>query len=505
MITEQQYQRLMNEYQSSGVVDHAAMKAGMDRKTARRYLRTGLRPTELRKPHTWRTREDPLAAIWPETERWLKESPEVEAKALFEHLLAAHPGHLDGRALRTFQRRMTDWLHRNGPAKEVFFAQVHEPGECIQTDWTNANELNVTIAGEAFPHLLCHSVLPYSNWEWATPCRSESALSLKFGLQASLWELRGVTRFSQTDQSSTATHQLKRGESGRGFNTEYVALCEHLGLEPRTIAVGSPNQNGDVEAAQGVLKRRLKNQLILRRSRDFVSMDAYAEFVAQVCGGANALRALKLADERACLRPLPPGRFPTAEVITVRVSSYSTARVRGCAYSVPSRLIGAFVQAHVSEETVRFVYRSEEAASYPRSIGRVPRIDYRHVIASLVRKPGAFARYLYREEMFPRPVFRQAYDRLSAIEERMASARYLQLLQLAAEFGEDRVADCLGAVLRAGEPPLADVMEVQLREPAPAQPATIAVFTPELASYDALLTEPFQPDRGPEWIEEVAS
>ena len=153
---------------------------------------------------------------------------------------------------------------------------MHALGECIQTDWTNANELGVTIAGEAFAHLLCHSVLPYSNWEWAIPCLSESALSLKSGLQSSLWELRGVPRFSQTDQSSTATHQLKRGESRRGFNTEYLALCQHLGLEPRTIAVATPNQNGDVEAAQGVLKRRIKNQLILRHSRDFASVTAYA-------------------------------------------------------------------------------------------------------------------------------------------------------------------------------------------------------------------------------------
>ncbi len=156
---------------------------------------------------------------------------------------------------------------------------------------------------------------------------------------------------------------------------------------------------------------------------------------------------------------------------------------------MPARLIGAFVQAHVSEETVRFVYRAEEAASYPRSIGRAPRIDYRHVIASLVRKPGAFARYLYREELFPRPVFRQAYDRLSAVEAGTASARYLRLLQLAAEFGEDRVADCLGAVLRTGELPLAEALELRLREPAPAQSATMAVFIPELAAYDALLTE----------------
>lgn len=488
MITEQQYQRLMNEHKSSGVVDHAAMKSGMDRKTARRYLRARQRPAELRQPHTWRTRPDPLAEIWSETERWLEVSPEVEAKALFEHLRLTHP-QLDTRALRTFQRRTSDWLRRHGPPKEVFFAQVHEPGECIQTDWTNANALEVTIAGEAFPHLLCHSVLPYSNWEWAAPCLSESSLSLKTVLQTSLWELEGVPRFSQTDQSSTATHQLKRGESRRGFNTEYLALCQHLGLEPRTIAVASPNQNGDVEAAQGVLKRRLKNQLLLRRSADFAAVAAYAEFVAGVCRSANALRAPKLGEERPRLRALPLARFPVNEPITVRVSGYSTARVDARAYSVPSRFIGSLVQAHVSEDTVRFVYRGEEAACYPRSTGRKPQIDYRHIIASLVKKPGAFARYLYREELFPRPAFRQAYDRLAASEERTASARYLRLLQLAAELGEDAVAERIGAALRAGELPLADVIEAQLREPGPAAPAALAAFTPELASYDALLAE----------------
>src|SRR5690606_8882033 len=202
------------------------------------------------------------------------------------------------------------------------------------------------------------------------------------------------------------------------------------------------------------------------------------------CRAANALRTAKLAEERLALAALPPARFPEAEVITVRVSSYSTARVRDCAYSVPARLIGAFVQAHVNEATVRFVYRGEEAACYPRSIGRAPRIDYRHVIASLVKKPGAFARYLYREELFPPPVFRQAYDRLVTVEEHKASPRYLRLLQLAADFGEDRVAERLGALLREGELPLAEVMEHQLREPVPTRPAAITVFTPELASYD---------------------
>ena len=462
------------------------MKAGMDRKTARRYVRNGWAPPAS---HTWRTRADPLAPIWPQAERWLAESPEVESKSLFEHLLTEHPGQVDGRALRTFQRRTAEWLRRHGPPKEVFFAQIHAPGECVQTDWTCANELGVTIGGEAFPHLLCHSVLPYSNWEWAIPCLSESLLSLKSGLQASLWELGGVPPWSQTDQSSTATHQLKRGESRRGFNTAYVAFCAHLGLQPRTIAVASPNQNGDVEAAQGVLKRRLNNQLILRRSRDFAAVPAYAEFVAGACRGANALRTVKLAEERLQLRTLPAGRFPETEEITVRVSSYCTARVRDRAYSVPARLIGAYVQAHLSEQTVRFVYRGEEVACYARSTGKAPRIDYRHIIASLVRKPGAFARYMYREELFPRPVFRQAYDRLCAAEERTATARYLRVLELAAERGEDAVAASLGALLRAGALPLADVIDGQLRDPVPARPADLAAFTPELGAYDALLTE----------------
>lgn len=176
-ITDRQYQRLMKEYNASGVLAHAAMKADMDPKTARRYLRAGKGPQDMQPLHTWRTRCDPVEAIWPAAERMLVEAPELEAKMLFEHLLGERPGVADGRALRTFQRRVTQWRCRHGPAKEVCFAQVREPGRCLQFDWTHANELGVTIAGEAYAHLLAHAVLPYSNWEWAIPCQSESVLS----------------------------------------------------------------------------------------------------------------------------------------------------------------------------------------------------------------------------------------------------------------------------------------------------------------------------------------
>ncbi|MCX5823427.1 MAG: hypothetical protein NTY86_07975, partial [Deltaproteobacteria bacterium] len=166
---------------------------------------------------------DPIEAIWPEALVFLADSSEAEAKALFEYLVGQHPdlaGVTNG-ALRTFQRRVALWRTQYGPDREVHFPQIHRPGEVMQFDWTEANELNVTIAGIPFPHLLAHGVLPYSNCEWAIPCRSESTLSLKAGVQAAFWALGGVTPVLQTDQSSTATHQLKRGEKERGFNVEY--------------------------------------------------------------------------------------------------------------------------------------------------------------------------------------------------------------------------------------------------------------------------------------------
>lgn len=94
MITEQQYQRLMKEYQKSGRVKTAAMKAGMDRKTAWDYLRDKRGPKQRRKARparTWRTRPNPLKELWPLAEPFLAVTPELEAKALFEHLLARPP------------------------------------------------------------------------------------------------------------------------------------------------------------------------------------------------------------------------------------------------------------------------------------------------------------------------------------------------------------------------------------------------------------------------------
>ena len=179
--TDAQVRKLMKEHGKSGKIEASALKANMSRNTASKYIRAGKLPSELNKPHTWRTRSDPFSEHWSEVEQRLKDAPEFEAKTLFEDLLARYPGTFEEGQLRTFQRRVKQWRAQQGPDREVFFNQQHRPGEAFQTDFTWGNTLGVTIGGEAFSHIFCHVVLPYSNWQWATICRTESLAALKRG------------------------------------------------------------------------------------------------------------------------------------------------------------------------------------------------------------------------------------------------------------------------------------------------------------------------------------
>ena len=241
MITPAQHIRLVKEYQNNGgVVSHAALKANMHPETAARYLKANAGPKELKQERgsrTYRTRPDPLKDIMPEAARYLEAAPEIEAKGLLAHLKVAKPELAEAVALRTFQRGLKVWRALHGPPKEVFFPQAHEPGLAAQFDWKRAGELGITIAGAPFDHLLGHFVLPYSNWQRASICFSESFVSLKTGVQAGYWSLGGVTSELWTDNSSTATHQIKRDNEERTFNDAYTAFCRHLKAAPRTINV----------------------------------------------------------------------------------------------------------------------------------------------------------------------------------------------------------------------------------------------------------------------------
>ena len=96
----------MKEYQKTGSVTESAMKADVSRPTARKYLAAAQAPDELQAKRTWRTRPDPLAKIWPKAEAMLQETPDLEAKVLFDHLCSNEPWEIAQKHLRTFQRRV---------------------------------------------------------------------------------------------------------------------------------------------------------------------------------------------------------------------------------------------------------------------------------------------------------------------------------------------------------------------------------------------------------------
>lgn len=487
--TDAQVRKLMKEFQKQGSIEKAALRAGMSRNTAAKYLKSGKLPSEEAKERTWRTRPDGFAEDWPEIAVRLKAAPELEAKTLFEDLCRRHPGRYEPGQLRTLQRRIKQWRAEEGPAKEVFFAQEHRAGEAIQTDFTNANALGVTLGGEVFPHLLCHSVLPYSNWGWVSVCLSESMSALRRGVQACLFELGHVPVWHQTDNSTAATHDLRSGK--RGFNEEYEGLMRHFGMKPRTIEVGKKHQNGDVESSNRWLKSRLEQHLLLRGSRDFSDRSSYEQWLREIQRQANRQRRSRLLDELKAMRELSATRLAEYSEHKVRVTPWSTIRVKAKTYSVPSRLIRETVKVRLFEDRLEVLYGGKVQLVTERLRGSVAqrRIDYRHVIWSLVKKPGAFARYRYREELFPSLAFRQAYDALAqAHVPHVADREYLRVLHLAASTLETEVAQILTELHREGVVPDFERVRPRLTSSRPAMPE-VEPLEVNLSEYDVLLAE----------------
>lgn len=489
-VSNAQVRKLMKEFEKSGRVGHSAMKAGMDRKTARKYLTSGELPSEQTRARTWRTRPDPFECDWSWVESVLSDAPELEAKALFEHLQDQRPDVYEDGQVRTFQRRVRQWRARSGPEREVFFAQQHRPGEAMQTDFTWLTELKLTIGGESWSPLLCHSVLPYSRWESATLCRSESLLSLRTGIQRALVKLGRRPKVHQTDNSTAATHTIA---TGRRFNASYLELMSHWGMTPRTTAIGAKEQNGSVESLNGVLKRRLKQHLLLRGSRDFTSVKAFEEWLQHALDRANQPRLNKLADELAVMSTFTVKALPEYVEVRPRVSKRSTIRVKYNTYSVPSRLIGETLVVRVHEDRLRVYHGSVFQFEVALLVGRNGhRVDYRHVIHSLVNKPGAFERYRFRDAMFPTLAFRQCYDAIAATGmcTRQVDLAYLRILKVSAETLESEVHTALELLLDGGIIPNAmRVKELVAPATEPPAPPYLQAFRPQLGVYDHLLAE----------------
>ena len=484
MISPQQHNKLMKEYEKRGRIGLSAAKAGVDHKTGRKYIGGAPGPLEPRPPRGWRTHEDAFGGVWPETERRLDREPGLSAKTLWEELLREHGEKFRAGQRRSFERRVRGWKDRYGSEPELFFTQEHRAGERLQIDWVDCRELGVRIGGEAFCHKLVHVVLPFSNWEWARVCYSESFLSLKIGLQSATWKLGGVPLICQSDNSSTATHALGRGRPGREYNPRYLSLLAYYGMRPGLIAVGEAHQNGDVESAHNHLVAAIDQGLMLGGSREFGTVEDYENFVAEVMRRRNEGRGERLEQERLVLQRLPAARLPEYEEEEVRVSREAIARVGKQGYSVPARWAGRRLRARIKETKIAFYNGADRILEVERHRGNQGvYVDWRHVLPQLLRKPGAFARWRHREQMFPSRMWRELYDALLSRQSGgRAEREYLGMLALALEHGLEKIEE---KILRFGVAGAG--LDAMRRELEAASKVVVVDFRADLSSYDALI------------------
>lgn len=462
MVTDKQVRRFMQLLESGEKKGIAAMKAGMDEKTARKYAKAGKLPKDLKSEHTWRTRKDPFEGVFSDVEEKLKIFPGIEALTLFEWLKREYPGRFSDGQLRTLQRRVKGWKALYGPGKEVFFPQEHWPGELSASDFTHMGSLGVTIAGQPFDHLLYHFVLTYSNWETGSVCFSESYESLSSGLQDALWKLGGVPGMHRTDSLSAAVNNLNDKEE---FTRRYSGLLRHYGVEGSKTQAGKGNENGDIEQRHYRVKEALDQALMLRGSRDFKDRADYERFLEWTFGQLNAGRKERFREELQVLRRLPDRRLEDCRRIQARVNPSSTIRIQKNVYSVHSRLIGEKVEVRLYAEHLEVWYAQRCLERIPRLRGEGKhRVNYRHIIDWLVRKPGAFANYRYRSDLFPTSRFRIVYDILKDDRPAKADKEYLKILHLAARENEHGVDTILGELIGKNESISSDLVEQMLYE-----------------------------------------
>lgn len=417
----------------------AAAKAGISVRSGRRIENASTTPRP-KNERAWRTREDPLEAVW-ETELvpLLRAEPDLTGTTLLEYLEEHYPTHYDQRLLRTLQRRVKQWKALHGPDKPVIFRQQAEAGRQGFSDFTHPDS-TITIAGKSFKHLLYQFRLAFSGWRSVTVVQGgESYAALSTGLQRALQQAGGCPIEHRTDSLSAA-----RNNRQNLWTDAYADLCGHYNMTPTRNNLGESHENGIIECANGSLKRRLSQQLKLRGSHNFDSIESYQHFVDQVVERLNRRSHSRFQEERQALQGLPEQQTANYQTLNLKVTRSSTIEVRRVVYSVPSRLIGERVQVRLYHDTL-MIYVGQQIALtlariYPASgSARAKSIDYKHLIHALAAKPQAFRYSQLRDELLPDDNYRQLWQHADkALESREACKWIVTVLRLAHEYDAEK-------------------------------------------------------------------
>lgn len=495
-ITKEQKRIFMKNRKQGDSQELAAAKAGFSLRSAKR-IETDIC---LRQPPLSSRKEninlrDPFQEVWDaDLVPLLEKSPHLQAVTLLRYLQDLYEGKYPDKLLRTLQRRVRLWKGVCGPEKEVIFRQNHPPGWQGLSDFTNCNELQVTISGEPFPHLLYHFWLAFSTWEYASVViGGESFTALAEGLQDALWALGGVPQTHRTD-SLSAAYKNRSKETKDDFTKAYDDFCEHYSMEPTRNNKGVKHENGSVEVSHYHLKSRLDQALMIRGSRDFISVEEYRNFVNNHISKHNSRIQHLIEEERKYLKSLPNFKTKDFDMQFVRVATTGIVTIRQVRYSVPSRLIGMQLKAHIYDDHIECFLGCTSVISLKRLRwnrgSRPASIDYRHLIGTLSRKPQAFRNYQFKDHLYPTFAFKAAWEILDqTLDERSACREYVAILKLAAENEESLISQCLENLIESQNLPRASEIESLLSIKKPSKNVQVTVNHSNLKSYNRLLNQ----------------
>jgi len=488
-ITRHQESLYMSKRQLGQSQETAAACAAISERSGRR-IEKGERTPVPGERH-WRTREDPLEAIW-ETELvpLLKKEPQLTGLTLWEYLEDVYAGQFPFSVLRTLQRRIKHWKATQGPDKAVIFRQSVPAGQQGLSDFSHPNT-EITIKGEVFTHLLYQFRFAYSGWRYVqVVLGGESYSALADGLQSALSLAGGSPIEHRTDSLSAAFNNHAEEQK---LTASYEALCAHYNVRATRNNGGVSHENGAIECAHGSFKRRLDQALKLRGSVDFAGIKDYQAFLEKVSERLNKRCQSRFKDEQLALQALPGERFIDYSELSLKVTRSSTLEVKRVLYTVPSRLIGENVRVHVYHDRLAFFVGQTLTHTRPRVYPKAGQergrcIDYRHVIHSLSAKPQAFRFLQFRDELLPTDIYRQLWQHCDQqFDARDACKWIVGLLRIAMDHDcEERLGNELFACVDNNKP-LPTLKALQERylgkQPVPIIPAR----QQDLASYDHLL------------------
>ena len=439
-ITQKQVRIYMSQKQNGKTQEIASARADISESSGRRIEQGKTNPGE-KKLRDWRTRKDPFAEVWEsEIVPMLEDASSLCPTTLFEYLQDKYPKQFCNGKKRTFQRKVKKWKALYGPGKEVMFGQAQIAGRQGLSDFTELNEIEVLITGKRLSHRLYHFRLAYSGWRYVKIILGgESYSALAEALQEALWLVGGSPLEHRTDSLSAAYKNLSQSDQA-DLTQRYAQLCIHYGMEATRNNRGESHENGAIESPHAHLKHRIRQGLLMRGNTDFNSIEAYQKWLNGIVLKLNRQRQVLIDEERKHLQPLPTFRTTDYTEKVVKVSTSSTIVLKRVLYSVPSRLIGEQLRLHIFDDRLEAYIGSEKTLTLPRIYplrgknSRARRIDYRHIIGWLVRKPQAFRYSILRDDILPNTKYHWIWREVdSKMEARSACKWIVGVLALAAK------------------------------------------------------------------------